>query len=122
MYDLIGDMHGHADELAQLLDALGYRNDQGVYRHPERKVIFLGDFIDRGPKVRQVLEIVRPMIEKGHALAVMGNHELNALAYHTEDPEISGQHLRRHSDSNVHQHRQTVGQLKPDELKSYLSW
>ena len=69
MYDLIGDIHGHADELVELLEALGYQKAQGVYRHPERKVIFLGDFIDRGPKIRQVLEIVRPMIEEGKALA-----------------------------------------------------
>jgi len=122
MYDLIGDIHGHADALVQLLEALGYPKVRGVYGHPERTVIFLGDFIDRGPKIRQVLEIVRPMIEEGKALAVMGNHELNALAYHTEDPERPGEFLRPHSDKNVKQHRQTVQQLKPDELKSYLKW
>src|SRR5476649_1487441 len=107
MYDLIGDIHGHADELVQLLEALGYEKRKSVYGHPERKVIFLGDFIDRGPKIRQVLEIVRPMIEDGKALAVMGNHELNALAYHTEDSELPGKFLRPHIDKNVGQHRQT---------------
>lgn len=122
MYDLIGDIHGHADELVQLLEILGYQKAQGVYRHPERKVIFLGDFIDRGPKIRQVLEIVRPMIEEGKALAVMGNHELNALAFHTEDPDASGEFLRRHSPKNENQHRKTVEQLRPDELKYYLDW
>ena len=122
MYDLIGDIHGHADELVQLLETLGHRKVQGVYQHPERKVIFLGDFIDRGPKIRQVLEIVRPMIEKGHALAVMGNHELNALAYHTEDPESRGEYLRHRCPKNEKQHRKTVEQLKPDELASYLDW
>ena len=122
MYDLIGDIHGHADELVYLLEYLGYRKQKGVYGHPERKVIFLGDFIDRGPKIRQVLEIVRPMIEEGKALAVMGNHELNALAYHTEDPNQKGEFLRQHSDKNVHQHHKTVEQLKPDELRSYLDW
>ena len=123
MYDLIGDIHGHADELLQLLEALGYQNQpHGVYGHPDRRVIFLGDFIDRGPKIRQVLEIVRPMIEEGNALAVMGNHELNALAYHTEDQESPGEYLRRRSPSNVKQHRQTVEQLKPQELRSHLDW
>ena len=47
------------------LKLLATRKAEGVYGHPERKVIFLGDFIDRGPKIRQVLEIVRPMIEEG---------------------------------------------------------
>jgi hypothetical protein len=122
MYDLIGDIHGHADELVQLLATLGYQEAQGVYRHPERQAIFLGDFIDRGPQIRQVLEIVRPMIEQAKALAVMGNHELNALAYHTADPESPGEYLRRHSEKNVHQHRKTVEQLTPDELVSHLNW
>ena len=65
--DIIGDIHGHADELVELLEALGYQKAQGVYRHSERRVIFLGDFIDRGPKIRQVLEIVLPMIGEGKA-------------------------------------------------------
>ena len=47
MYDLIGDIRGYADELVQLLEKLGYEKRQGVYWHPERKVIFLDDFIDR---------------------------------------------------------------------------
>jgi hypothetical protein len=122
MYDLIGDIHGHADELVQLLEVLGYRKALGAYQHPERRVIFLGDFIDRGPKIRQVLEIVRPMIDQGKALAVMGNHELNALAYHTEDPETPGEFLRRRSDKNIRQHRKTVEQLSADDLTSYLGW
>ena len=50
MYDLIGDTHGHADALQKLLEQLGYAKQKGVYRHPERQAIFLGDFIDRGPR------------------------------------------------------------------------
>src|ERR1035438_7247163 len=107
MYDLIGDIHGHADELVQLLETLGYERGHGVYRHAERKVIFLGDFIDRGPKIRQVLEIVRPMIEEGKALAVMGNHELNALAFNTEDSDRAGTYLRKRNYKNIRQHGKT---------------
>ncbi|HVJ82339.1 MAG TPA: metallophosphoesterase [Planctomycetia bacterium] len=122
MYDLIGDIHGHAVELLQLLAALGYEEERGSYRHPERKAIFLGDFIDRGPKIRQVLEIARPMVEAGHALAVMGNHELNALAYHTEDQASPGEYLRRRNLKNEKQHRATLDQLTPLELQVYLGW
>ncbi|WP_010582660.1 metallophosphoesterase [Schlesneria paludicola] len=122
MYDLIGDIHGHADALVQLLQLLGYQSHEGIYRHPERKVIFLGDFIDRGPQIQKVLKIVQQMVAAGTAYAVMGNHELNAIAYHTEDRNAPGEFLRRHSPSNNHQHRQTVEQLTPDELKFYLEW
>lgn len=65
MFDLIGDVHGHAEELVRLLDTLGYKRVHGIYRHDDRRVIFLGDFIDRGPQIAQVLEIVRPMIDQG---------------------------------------------------------
>jgi len=122
MYDLIGDIHGHADALQRLLRQLGYSRHQGVYRHPERRVIFLGDFIDRGPAIRETLEVVRPMVEAGAALAVMGNHELNALAFHTPDPDTPGGHLRPHDEKNSQQHAETVRQVPAGDLASYLDW
>ena len=122
MYDLIGDIHGHADELIQLLDVLGYRKQQGVYEHPERKVIFLGDFIDRGSQIRQVLEIVRPMVEQEKALAVMGNHEFNALAFHTEHIHRAGAFLRRRDNKNIRQHSQTILQLTDKKLADAIRW
>jgi hypothetical protein len=122
MYDIIGDIHGHADELVELLQTLGYRKSKIVFRHPERQAIFLGDFIDRGPQIRHVLEIVQPMINMGFALAVMGNHELNALAFHTKDPNSPGECLRPHTDKNTNQHSETLRQLSPDYLNSSLDW
>ena len=51
-YDLVGDIHGHADALHRLLHELEYDEVEGVFRHPERKMIFVGDFVDRGPQQR----------------------------------------------------------------------
>lgn len=122
MYDLIGDIHGHADELIQLLDLLGYQKKQSAYQHPDRKVIFLGDFIDRGPQIRQVLEIVRPMVEEGKALAVMGNHELNALAFHTQHIHRENAYLRHRDNKNIRQHGQTILQLTDKKLANAINW
>jgi hypothetical protein len=122
MYDLIGDIHGYADALRRLLTKLGYSRQNGVYRHPDRQVIFLGDFIDRGPRIRETLSIVRPMVEAGTALAVMGNHELNALAFHTPHPTRAGDYLRPHNEKNSHQHAETMRQLSARELASHLDW
>jgi hypothetical protein len=122
MYDIIGDIHGHADELEGLLLKLGYAEINGVYRHPERQALFLGDFIDRGPKIKRVLHVARSMVEGGSALAILGNHELNALAFHTPDPKNRGQYMRSHSQKNLHQHQATLSQLSDEELKSYLDW
>jgi hypothetical protein len=107
MYDRIGDIHGHADDLQQFLGKLGYSRQKGIYRHPERRAIFLGDFIDRGPKIRETLEIFRLMIDSGATLAVLGNHELNLLAFHTLDPNSHGQYLRRHNEAHSKQHAET---------------
>jgi len=102
-YDIIGDIHGHADALEALLIKLGYGLVKGVYQHRKNKVIFLGDFIDRGPQQREVIEIVKPMVEQGHALSVMGNHEFNAICYATSDK--GGRVLREHSEKNTAQHQ-----------------
>ncbi len=122
MHDLIGDIHGHADALQKLLKKLGYSRQKGVYKHPDRQAIFLGDFIDRGPQIRETLEIVRPMVDSGAALSVMGNHELNALAFHTAHPEKPGEHLRPHNEKNSHQHAETIRQIPAADLASYLAW
>lgn len=102
--DIIGDIHGCNLSLVALLLRLGYRDEGAGYSHPERNVIFLGDFIDRGPGQREVLDIVRSMVKSGRALAVMGNHEFNAIAYATPDP-VSDDFLRPHTEKNTAQHR-----------------
>jgi len=122
-YDIIGDIHGYGTTLRALLTKLGYSEQGGVYRHPERRVIFLGDFIDRGPEIRETLQTVRAMVEGGSALAVMGNHEFNAMAFHT--PDGNGGFLRRHTPEKVTQHQATLEQVAnpyPEEWKGWLEW
>jgi Calcineurin-like phosphoesterase len=104
-YDVIGDIHGHADKLTALLGKMGYRHHLGAWRHPERSAIFVGDFIDRGPGQLETIRIVREMLDAGTAQAVMGNHEFNAIAWYTPDPEFDGEHLRRRIPKNRHQHK-----------------
>jgi hypothetical protein len=109
-WDIIGDIHGHADALTSLLKKLGYREHHGAWRHTERTAVFLGDFIDRGPKQLESVTIARRMVDAGSALAVLGNHELNAIAWFLPDPERPGEYLRPHfsekyGESNRDQHK-----------------
>ena len=122
-YDIIGDIHGHSQSLESILVKLGYKNQSGIYRHPSRKVIFLGDFIDRGDYQREVIDIVRAMTNAGSALAVMGNHEFNAIAYYTDEHEGGG-YLRPHSEKNTGQHQAFLDAYK-GALAAYddaISW
>lgn len=122
-YDLIGDIHGQHDKLTALLHQLGYQPHDDGFCHPEgRRVIFLGDYIDRGPKVREVLLTVRAMVEAGDALAIMGNHEYNAVCYHTANGQ--GGWLRERSEKN---HRQITATLRAFEGREaewaeWLEW
>ena len=103
-YDIIGDIHGHIDTLVALLESMGYRDEGGVYRCSGRQVVFVGDLIDRGPGQREVTALARAMVEDGSARAVMGNHEFNALAWDTEDPDNPGTWLRPHTEDKHRQH------------------
>ena len=124
-YDFIGDIHGYAGLLEQILFKLGYQpeGESYVVHEEDCKVVFLGDYIDRGPQNRRVIEIVRSMTEKGRAIALMGNHEFNAICYHT--PASSGNdYLRQHSSKNTKQHQAFLCeyQIDSEELVDTISW
>ncbi|MCK5884805.1 MAG: metallophosphoesterase [Bacteriovoracaceae bacterium] len=118
MYDFIGDIHGYADNLENLLSALGYKEIDGIYQHPERKAFFVGDFIDRGQKIKRTLEIVKSMVDNGKAKAVIGNHEFNYICLNLYKGETP---LREHSTKNMDQVKATTSQLKGIETL-YLDW
>ena len=89
-FDIIGDVHGCADELALLLRKLGYgvrfagREDErhAVTSAPSgRRAIFVGDLVDRGPNAPDALRIVMAMVNAHHALAVEGNHDIKFLRW-----------------------------------------
>ena len=75
-FDIIGDVHGCHFELLGLLDRLGYDTSADPIVHLEgRRAVFLGDLVDRGPGVAEVLDVVMSMVSTGSALCIVGNHE-----------------------------------------------
>jgi protein phosphatase len=87
-FDIIGDVHGCFDELKSLLEKMGYCIEKvegdplNGYKviHPEgRKALFLGDLVDRGPGIAEVLKLVMSMVKSGSALCVPGNHDIKLL-------------------------------------------
>ncbi|MEN9787848.1 MAG: hypothetical protein RLZZ299_3112 [Pseudomonadota bacterium] len=110
-FDVIGDVHGHLDPLERLLHAMGYRERDGAWRHPDRTAVFVGDLIDRGPSQREVLALVRRMQDAGSAHVVLGNHEFNAIGWATERPGKPGTFLRGHSERRRRQHAAFLEQV-----------
>ncbi|MBU1219965.1 metallophosphoesterase [Myxococcota bacterium] len=124
IYDLIGDIHGHASELKKLLGILGYVERDGVFYppSPNRTAVFVGDLIDRGMENFEVLRIVKSMQEAKTAFCVMGNHEYNACCYHFKTSEST--FLRPHDDKNKRQHKNTLREIegREDIWQLWLDW
>ena len=90
--DIIGDVHGCFDELLLLLEKLGHtlkftntrRTGLKVTSFQAargRKLQFVGDLADRGPKSGKVLALVAWLVNNGHAVAVAGNHDERLRRY-----------------------------------------
>ncbi|WP_293348902.1 MULTISPECIES: polynucleotide kinase-phosphatase [unclassified Microcoleus] len=118
-FDIIGDVHGCCGELSQLLQQLGYQIvepssasgfwDYPTYAHPEgRKAVFLGDLVDRGPRILDTLKLVRNMVAASTALCVPGNHDIKLLR------KLSGKNVKIN-----HGLEQTLAEIAalPDELR-----
>ena len=84
--DIVGDVHGEIDALEALLQHLGYRADGSHAQR--RRLVFLGDLVDRGPDSVSVLRLVNDLANRGRAQCVLGNHDLNIF-------------LERHKDDNA---------------------
>lgn len=116
-YSIIPDIHADPIRLKNSLNAIG----------DNAQFAFLGDFIDAGKQTktandRAVLRMVKPMIDGGDAVGVMGNHELNAILYHRMD--ATGRPLRAHSEKNLKQHRSFVEQfgVGTNEAMEWTDW
>jgi len=83
-FDIIGDVHGCYEELTTLLAQLGY----GIQDEPNgpkaippdgRTAVFVGDLVDRGPRIPEVLRLVMRMVDEGTAFCVPGNHDMKLM-------------------------------------------
>jgi len=122
MYDIIGDVHGYATLLKKLLLQMGYSKTEKGYSHPSRKAVFVGDFVNRGPEIRKTVRLVRNMVENGNALAIIGNHEINAIIYYLKDKD--GLALIKSPGKNFLALYKTINQFAEyeDEWKSHRKW
>jgi protein phosphatase len=80
-FDIIGDIHGCLDEALELLTNLGYTVSDEAGRHgvshPDgRKIVFVGDLVDRGPNSPGVIRLVMDAVASGSAFCVAGNHDV----------------------------------------------
>ena len=111
-FDIIGDIHGCFDELVELLKKLGYKistrpdGDTVVEPPPGRKAIFVGDFVDRGPKVPEVLRLVMGMTKNDAALCVPGNHDVKLIRA-----------LRGRNVNPTHGLAESLSQLKKESVE-----
>ncbi len=81
-FDIVGDIHGCYGELRTLLAELGYTVENHIASHPEgRRLVFVGDLVDRGPDSPNVLRLTMASVKAGTALCVPGNHDMKFLRW-----------------------------------------
>ena len=120
-YDIIGDVHGHYHELISLLKNLGYSFQNGIWKNGDRIPVFVGDYIDRGPKILETLKLVRDLTESGNGIALMGNHEYNFICMHNHDSY--GKPFRKRHEDNLKNIKDTLNALSNgNDLEIYLKW
>ncbi len=122
-FDVIGDVHGCYSALVRLLEKLGYEPSGEGYVYPDnkRKLIFVGDLIDRGAEIKKTLALVKSCCDFHGAQVVIGNHEFNAIAYFKTTQKG---YLREHTERNASQLAATLEQFSGDIdlLNGYLGW
>jgi protein phosphatase len=115
-FDIIGDVHGCLDELLDLMAALGYRVERqgaefAVFPPEGRKLVFVGDLVDRGPATPDVLRLVMGMVAVGQAICVPGNHDMKLMK------ALKGRDVQQ-----THGLAESLAQLaaEPDEFRKKL--
>lgn len=123
-FDIIGDVHGCHAELVELLDRLGYDVGASPIAHPAgRRAVFVGDLVDRGPGVAEVLDVVMSMVNAGSALCIAGNHE-NKLGRALAGRKVQMTHGLAESlaqlEQRAHSFRETVAQFINGLISHYV--
>jgi hypothetical protein len=79
---VVGDVHGHLKQLVRLLRKAGLINRRRQWRGQDAILIFLGDFVDRGPDGIGVIELVMSLQKQAptNVTALLGNHDLLLMA------------------------------------------
>ena len=117
--DIVGDIHGEIGALDSLLARLGYSR---AGKHPSgRRLVFLGDLVDRGVDSPAVVERVAEMVVAGRAQCVLGNHELNLLRGDPKEgngwfrPEVTDHDL-------ANGHFKTSARATNSQRDHFLAW
>ena len=95
--DVIGDLHGHSRLFLRMLELLGYQADGDSFTHPlGRRILLVGDLINRGPDSIAVLETARRLHENGTALIILGNHEFRLIQRSVAQKPLDDERFNRY--------------------------
>lgn len=124
-FDIIGDIHGCLDETLELLTSLGYtvRIEDGRYTvsHPHRrKIVFVGDLVDRGPNSPGVIRLVMDTVASGAAFCVAGNHDVK-LSRALRGRDVKLTHGLAESMEQLKQETDEFRKVAADYLDSLVS-
>jgi serine/threonine protein phosphatase 1 len=108
----IGDVHGCLDKLRRLLDGCAAYADGR-----EARYVMLGDYIDRGPDIRGVIELLMRWQAQapGTVICLRGNHEQLAIDAHRSAAAMP-LWLRNNGETTQRNYPETGGSIRDDHL------
>ena len=115
-FDIIGDVHGCLPELEKLIRKLGYKKENDSYYHPDnRKLVFVGDIVDRGPDSMGVLRLIMKLCSQNVALMVLGNHDDRLFRY------LKGNKVEvKHGLETTAEELRSVSEEEKQDIMSFL--
>lgn len=121
-WDVVGDVHGLRDEFVQLLSNVGWRVEAGAFKHPQgRKLLVLGDLVDRGYDSLGVLRLLQATVRNGDARIVMGNHDLKLAQFFeaASSTGIDSWRSRANADTGMELLKATDGKALAAFIKTF---
>lgn len=112
---IIGDIHGEYDALLALLNNIENSSFKG------RRIVFIGDLCDRGPKSISVINKVQQLIKADQAYAILGNHEINLLANDAKDGSGWYFKQRQQSDNNYYAPYEKADKQQKQQIKNFIN-
>jgi hypothetical protein len=109
----VGDIHGDYDALVAILEEARVIDSHGRWGGGETVLVQTGDFLDRGPGVREIMDLLMTLEgqaeeQGGQVVVLLGNHEMMNLIGDWRD--VGAQAYRGFADENSEQRRQDAYQ------------
>ena len=93
---IVGDTHGMLNPLIEMLKNQDFQIVDNSFKHPYKKIVFLGDILDRGDESLELLKLVINTVKNNDGYFLLGNHEnklIQSYEQYLKDGTVKGKSI-----------------------------